>query len=459
MIEELTILVLDDEVSITDKIVRFLKRLKVRPLSANSPLDAEKLLDKYKVDIIILDYYLPQKNGIEFLKEVKVKWPDIEVIMITGHGDSEIILAAMKNGAFDFFNKPVSLVDLQASIERTGKYISLNNRLKEAESISNVFSEKEKSRTEKIIGTSSSIKKVLETASKSASSRNTPVLITGQSGTGKELIARTIHYNSERKNSPFYTLNCSAIPPGLIESELFGHIKGAFTGASSDKQGAFRFADKGTLFLDEIGDMPIEAQSKLLRVLEDKTVRAVGGTKDISVDVRVVSATNQNLDELVKRKAFRLDLFHRINTMIIDLPPLNKRLEDIPLLVDYYVEKLGPELGKNITKIDDDVYVKLKTYTFPGNIRELKNIIERAILLCDGSELNSGSILLNSDKATLASNEVKSDIDDMYDLGHLEINTIKKALESTRYNQKEAAKLLNITRYSLNRKMKKYNLR
>ena len=283
--ENLKILIVDDEEIIRKEIGIFLRRKKFTVNEASTPSIAFEVLKNNEIDIVILDIRLPEMDGLEVLKEIKKKYPDIEVIMITGHGDNETILQTMRNGAFDYFNKPIMAIDIENSIRRTTKFIELSNKLKFAENNFSQISKELKKEIGNIIGQSESIKNVLNLTIKAAQTKDTSILITGESGVGKEIIAKTIHYSSERKNGLFYTLNCSAIPENLIESELFGHIKGAFTGAIDDKAGCFEAGNGGTIFLDEIGDMPFNAQSKLLRVLEERKVKRIGCPSCLTAEI------------------------------------------------------------------------------------------------------------------------------------------------------------------------------
>ena len=454
--KNLSILIIDDEGSYRDEIGEFLKRKGFLIYKAGLPSEAFKVLEEEEIDIVILDIKLPEMSGLEVLKKIKSSYPDIEVIMITGHGDMDSVIKSMRLGASDFFNKPFSLIDIQSSIERTKRFLELNHKLKEVQFSNTLLSKELKRRTgSQIIGKSPSMQKVFEMMSKVAKSDATSVLIIGESGTGKELVARGIHYLSPRKDKYFYDVNCSAVPENLFESEFFGHKKGAFTGAIETKPGWFEIANKGTLFLDEIGDLPLNLQAKFLRVLEQKSIRKVGSHQDIPIDVKVIAATNKNIRQLINENKFREDLYFRLNTFEITIPPLRERKEDIPLLIEHFVKHFSGILKKPINRIEDAVYLKLSEYRFPGNVRELKNMVEKAMILCENNILKLKHFSFES-----ANEKIPSNYDgEIFDLEINEKNLIIKALKKCNYKKSEAIKLLNITRQSLDRRLHKYNIR
>ncbi|MCP4345952.1 MAG: sigma-54-dependent Fis family transcriptional regulator [Desulfobacterales bacterium] len=462
---KLKILILDDSQRIVFELKVFLEECDYIVYESLSPSQAFEILDKNEIDIMILDIKLPEMDGLEVLKRVKSQFPDIEVIMVTGHGDIEKVIQAMRLGAFDFFNKPFRLVDIQNAIERTKKYVFLNNKLKTVENNYALVSKELRDKTgHHIAGRSKAIKSVLELMYKVAETDTTSVLITGESGTGKELVARGIHSLSKRKDNYFYAANCSAIPADLFESELFGHVKGAFTGATEDKTGWFEMAHKGTLFLDEIGDMPIPFQTKLLRVFEDKKVRRVGSNKEFVTDVRILSATNKNIKKMIEKHSFRSDLYHRFNTFQIHIPPLRERVKDISLLLEYYTEFFSKALNRKIEKIEPRLIEKLKQYHFPGNVRELKNLVERAIILCDNGVLKeddfpvlkNGAHALQCETTDCAYLNISSK--DRFNLPLIEETVVRAALKNAGNNKTKASKLLNITWHALDRRMKKYGV-
>ena len=452
-LEQLKILILDDEKRITDELFEYLHLNNFIVFCANKPSEAFKILDKNEIDVLILDVKLPEMDGIKVLGKIKADFQQIEVIMISGHGDMDTVIEAMKLGAIDFLKKPFNHTDIQIAIERTNKYIKLNHHLKEVEEQYSLISKELEKRIEKnLIGESKAIKSALELAMRAAEYKDTNVLITGESGTGKEIIARIIHYASSRKNRNFCAVNCTAIPDTLLESEFFGHKKGAFTGAFNDKKGLFELADHGTLFLDEIADMPLALQSKLLRAIEEKKVKKIGWDKEIQVDVRIISATNQNVEELVNKKKFRLDLFHRLNTLIINIPPLRERPEDIEPLLNHYVHFFSESSNKPIPPINKDLITLLKKYDFPGNVRELRNLVERAIILSKNNELDQDCFPLEiKDRETKCSEK-------NFTLDLNEKLLIKSALKEVNYHQIKASELLGISRHTLIRRMEKYKI-
>ena len=454
--EKLKIVICDDEEIIRNEISEYLKKNSYSVFEVSNGKILFPLLKKEEIDIILLDIKLPEINGLDILKKVKKIYPDIVVIMITGHGDQDTVLKALKYGAFDFFNKPINTIDIDSSIKRTQKYIELNKKYKQIENNLKNVSKNLYNDLGQIIGNSKEINSVLNLCYKASESRDTSVLIMGESGTGKELIAREIHKNSEKINDFFYTLNCSAIPESLIESELFGHIKGAFTGAIENKMGCFEAANGGTIFLDEIGDMPIVMQSKLLRVIEEKKIKRIGSNNEINIDVKIISATNKNLQNLIENKKFRLDLYYRLNIFEIILPPLRKRKEDIDLLLNHYLDFYSKKMQKNIKNYSQDAIEILTKYDYPGNIRELKNIIQRAVILCESSEIQIKDISIKKNGNNVKSENTNKNCN--FNMEQNEKNIILKALHQTEYNISKAAKLVGLTRQSLFRKMKKYKL-
>ncbi|HPI45083.1 MAG TPA: sigma-54 dependent transcriptional regulator [Tenuifilaceae bacterium] len=456
--EKLKILVLDDEKVFREEIKEFLENDGFDVLLAAKPSEAFSIFTENEVDILILDLRLPEMDALEVLKSVKVQYPEVEVIMITGHGDMDAVIQAMRHGAVEFFPKPFRLLDMRAAIQRTKRYINLHTELKEiSQTYSLVSKELIESVGNEILGKTPGINQVIDLMSKVAKADNTSVLITGESGTGKELVARGIHYLSDRKKSYFYAVNCSAIPDTLFESEFFGHKKGSFTGANEDKAGWFEIAHGGTLFLDEVVEMQPAMQSKLLRVLEDRKVRRIGSSVDIPVDVRIIAATNQDINKLLETGRFRTDLYYRLNSFEIKIPPLRERKEDIPILLDYYIKLLSQRLGKKINGIDTAISRIMMSYNFPGNVRELRNMVERAIILCDGNKLTLKNFtgLTPSSEQTSPTSTIGEEI---FDLDLIEKIVIMKALEKTGYKKAETAQLLNITRQSLDRRLEKYEI-
>ncbi len=454
--EELKILVLDDEKRLRDEIGEYLKKRHHEVFLSTSASDTFQLLENTEIDIAILDIRLPEMSGLEVLRRIKLMQPSVEVIMISGHGDMATVIEAMRNGAIDYFPKPFRMHDVQNAIERTQKFILLNKKLQQSEQTISILTHKlYQNMGSPMIGQSKSIQHIIEMMERVAASDQTNVLITGESGTGKELVAHGIHLLSIRKKNAFHSVNCSAITDSLFESEFFGHKKGSFTGAYEDRSGCFEVASKGTLFLDEIGDMPLGQQAKLLRTLEDRKVRPVGGRNAIDVDVRVIAASNQLLEQMIEEKKFRSDLYHRLSTFIIDLPPLRDRIEDIPLLANHFIELFAKRMNKGNVQITDDALDLLLGYSYPGNIRELRNIIERALILCDGNHLlpNHFPFLDKHILPIVITPEAESSL-----LENNEYKAVMDALQKTNYNKSKAAALLNISWNALHRRMTKFGI-
>lgn len=385
----LKILIVDDDKWVRDELEEFLTACNHTVFKVGLPSKAFEITDENEIDIVMLDIKLPEMDGLTVLERFKKSFPDMEIIMITGHGDMDSVIRAMRSGASDYFTKPFRLAEVQGAIERTRKFIDLNKKFREIEfNYSLLSKELRKTTGYQIVGVSSAMKSVIHLMSKVARSDGTTVLITGESGTGKEFVARGIHHLSACKDKHFYCVNISAISPNLFESELFGHKKGSFTGASEDKIGWFEIANNSTLFLDEICELDLNLQAKLLRVLEEGKIIRVGSRQEISVHVRVIAATNKNIEQLVSAGKFRLDLYHRLNVFRIHIPSLQERKEDIPLLVKNFAKFFSAKMNKPFRKIDTEVMDGLMNYTFPGNVRELKNMVERAVILCEEDKLS-----------------------------------------------------------------------
>jgi DNA-binding NtrC family response regulator len=378
----------------------------------------------------------------------------MEVIIISAHGDMDTVIKAMRLGAFDYLRKPFRFIDIQIAIERTQKYLQMQRMLKRMEEKNSLIS---KSLEEKIdrqfIGISPQIRKVFEQALTAANYPGASVLITGESGTGKENIARIIHYSSSRKDHILCAVNSSSITESLLESEFFGHKKGSFTGAVTDKMGFFEVCHEGTLFLDEIADMPANLQAKILRATEEKVITRVGDTTPIYTDFRIISATNQDIEQRVRNREFRLDLLHRLNTLQIHIPPLRDRPVDIKPLLVHFVNFYTTRFNKPNIRISNEVFEELQRYDFPGNVRELRNMTERAIILCKSNLLGIADFPLKTQKQ-----ETTLPDEGLVNLKTNEVMMIRKALQKCRYNQSAAAELLGITRDALIRKMKKYDI-
>jgi len=452
--DNIKILILDDEKQFTEELSGFFQGSHYESFEANTVDDGKKILNNHEIDLLILDVRLPGVNGLDILKEVKMFYPLMEVIIISAHGDMDTVIKAIRLGAFDYLRKPFRFIDIQISIERTQKYLQIQRKLKQMEERNSLIS---KTLEEKIdrqfIGVSSQILEVFEQAITASKYSEANVLITGESGTGKENIARIIHFSSERKDHVFCAVNSSAITETLLESEFFGHKKGSFTGAITDKMGFFEVCNKGTLFLDEIADMPFNLQSKILRATEEKVITRVGDTTEIHTDFRIVSATNHDINKWVENKKFRLDLLHRLNTLHIHIPALRERKEDVKPLLIHFVEKYSARFNKPNLRISKEVFDELKKYEFPGNVRELKNMTERAIILCKNNSLGINDFRVQPNKNHSAAN-----LPEAVDLKMNEIRLIRQALQLHDFNQQSAADALGIHRDALSRKMKKYNI-
>jgi DNA-binding NtrC family response regulator len=397
---------------------------------------------------------MPGVNGLDLLKDIKVNYPDIEVIVVSGHGDMDTVISAMRLGAIDYLRKPFRQMDIRIAIERTQKFLLLQQRLKQVEEKNSLISKSLQARIERqMIGTSDGIRKVLDLAVKAANYPDTHVLITGESGTGKENIARIIHFLSSRKDNLLYTVNSSSVIDSLMESEFFGHKKGSFTGAINDKKGFFEICNHSTLFLDEIADMPLILQSKVLRAIEEKQITRVGDTAPVKTDFRIISATNRDLDKLVDKKKFRLDLLHRLNTFTIHIPPLRERPEDIEPLLHFFISDFSKKINKPVPVIEESVIPALRSYEFPGNVRELKNMVERAVILSKG-----GLLGLNDFPVKQKQRGSEMSVFPSGTLEEIEMALIRNTLHLHGYNQISTARALGISRDALIRKMAKYHI-
>jgi DNA-binding NtrC family response regulator len=396
---------------------------------------------------------MPGMNGLEFTERALKLDSELEVILITGHGDMDAAIAALRTGIADFITKPFRLEEIQRALVRTRRYVEMKQRMENAEWRSRLANRDLLALYDQpLVGDSPGMHRVLDAIEKIAAYPDTTVLITGKSGTGKELVARAIHGLSARREQRFQPVNTGAIPESLFESQFFGHVRGAFTGAAENHPGWFEASDGGTLFLDEIGEMPASMQVKLLRVLEDGMVCRVGSTREFKVDVRLIAATNRDLRTAVANGSFRADLYHRLDAFRIDIPPLRDRMDDIPLLLSHFTEWHARKLCKPIPEIDSAVIGHLTGYSFPGNVRELSNMVERALILCTGTRLTTSHFPLEPG----AVNE--RDSGSGFDLEALERETIRRALVQAGGNRSRAATLLNLSWQSLDRRLKKHGL-
>ncbi len=443
------ILVVEDKESEREALARLLRMEKYEVLAADGPQQAIGHLDE-AVDLVISDLRMGKTDGVDLLRYWKSRQPRTPFIMVTAYGDVNSAVDAMKHGAEDYLSKPVNpdellmLVDKCLEAKRKDDTIAgLQQRLDERLGF------------EKIVGRSKAMLEVFEHARRAAASDST-VLITGESGTGKELIAEAIHQNSPRKGGPFVTVNMAAVPEHLVESELFGHAKGAFTGATDSRIGRFETAHEGTIFIDEIGDFKLESQAKLLRVLENRTVTPIGSNSDREVNVRVVAATSHTLEQLIREENFREDLYYRLNVVNLHLPRLRERREDIPLLVNHFMRELGEAANKPVLQIDTDLKDYLETHDWPGNVRQLRNCLESMIVLAAGEILTLDDLPAMAQNDTAAPNHLT--IPPNTKLTDLEREAVEQALEQHDGNRTHAAKSLGISVRTLQRKLKTWDV-
>jgi len=443
------ILIIDDDTSLRRVLEYNLQQAGYDVSAASSGEEGLHLFTEVSPALVITDMKMPGMDGMQVLKSIKERSAETLVIIITAFGTVDIAVEAMKGGAYDYITKPFNRDALRLTVDKALQFTRLsaeNRRLKSE------LADRDDFRT--IVGSSPQMEKVFATVRKVADSEAS-VFITGESGTGKELVARSIHSQSGRKNGPFVAINCAAIPRDLLESELFGHVKGAFTGAIRDKDGKFQRAEGGTLFLDEIGDMPLELQPKLLRALQERMVEPLGGTKPQKLDVRVVTATNLDMDKALTAGDFREDLFYRLSVIPIHLPPLRERRDDIPLLLKYFCTKHGCE---QVT-FDSSAMTALTAYPWPGNVRELENMVERLLIMRNGDTITLDDL---PDKIgahrTLSATAVINLPDDGYSLEQLEREVVYEALERNGWNQTAAARFLRIPRHTLIYRMEKYGI-
>lgn len=378
-----SLLILDDEHDFRMEIKEYFSSLGYDIHLATKPIEAFQILSRYYIDIVVIDIDPPEMNGIAVLQEIRRMYPDIRTIIMSGYGNIGTVISALRSGAADFFRKPVLFNELLRAIEKEKKVISFSNSDLADQFFYPVKQSFDDHAQFSFIAASPAMKQVVTKIYKVAMTKDTTVLITGENGTGKKLVAKGIHFSSERKDKPFYAVNCSSIPEELFESEFFGYNKGAFAGAVSDKPGWFELAEGGTLYLDEIGHLKPGLQVRLLRIMEEKEVCRLGSTSRKKIDVRVIAATNQDLEQLIEEKRFRTDLYYRINTFIINIPALRDCKESIPQLFSYYLEYYAHKLNKTIPRIEKDIMVALESYDFPGNVWELKHMIEKALIISD----------------------------------------------------------------------------
>ena len=437
-----TILFVDDEINLRTFLSKTLRRDGYEVLEADSLAAARQHLAVSWIDMIILDRVLPDGEGLALLRELRQNESWLPVVMLTAHGAIDNAVAAMKMGAYDYLTKPVEIDELRAHLERMAETVNLRRELE------HLRQESGASDSGWVVGQSAVMRKVAEDIDKVAPTNST-VLLTGESGTGKEVVARMLHGKSERSGQPFRPINCAALPEHLLENELFGHETNAYTGAGKQKKGLFEVADGGTLFLDEISSMTAAMQAKLLRVIEERMLRRVGGTRDIPVDIRLLAATNRDLDDAMQEGQFRRDLYYRLSVVRIHLPPLRERDGDTPLFAAFFLNRFNREMGKSISGFSPDALSVLRSHDWPGNIRELQNVIERALILSSGRIKAHHLNLENVSQAPPAAGGL---------LKACERETIRNVLSEVKGNRKKASEMLGISVRTLQYRIKEYEL-
>lgn len=457
MDDAIKILVIDDDDSGREALTMLLRSVGYDVASAATGESALELIDREQYQVIVSDLFLPDKSGFDILQNVHKVCPATEVIVVTGHASAQTAVRAMKEGAFDYITKPIDFEELKIVVSKAlekQKLLSENMYLRRQLQGRFEFSN--------IIGSSPAMTLVFERMSRILKT-DSAVLVSGESGTGKELVAKALHYNGTRKEKPFVAVNCSAIPEALLESELFGHVRGAFTGAIKDKAGKFEAANHGTIFLDEIGTLPLHLQAKLLRVLQEHEVERVGSNKTVKLHVRVISATNSDLENMVKRGAFREDLYYRLNVIPLHLPPLRERQQDIVYLTAFFLEKQCRLMGRPPCSISKQALEALEQYSWPGNVRELENLIERVIVLTDATVINLEDIPVKivgekPDREACCVKTPSGGVDLIATISRIEHSLIAEALESAGGIKAKAAVLLGINRTTLVEKIKRLKM-
>ncbi|MDY0932761.1 sigma-54 dependent transcriptional regulator [Chryseobacterium sp. CFBP8996] len=447
-----TILIIDDEAKIRSLLSRIISLEGFEVFEASNLKSGLKKLETSEIDIVICDVKLPDGNGVEFSRIVKEKFATVEIILLTAFGNIPDGVLAIKNGAFDYITKGDDNTRILPLIYKAADKVALNKRVLHLEKQLN-----RKQSFDSIIGKSSNITTVVDSARKVANTDAT-VLLTGETGTGKEVFAQAIHHASKRNKNNFIAINCSAFGKDLLENELFGHKAGAFTGAMKDSKGIFEEANQGTVFLDEIGEMPLDLQAKLLRVLESGEFLKVGDSKPTKTDVRIIAATNRDLETEIEKGNFREDLYYRINIFQIKLPSLRERVTDIELLVNFFLKSFSLKTGKNIISVSPDYLKALKNHPWKGNIRELRNVIERSVILTDSSELGIESLPIDISVYSSEKDSAQTKIMSAFSIASAEKMQIQKVLNHTKGNKAEAARLLEIGIATLYRKVEEYKI-
>ncbi len=454
----LKILVIDDEKLIRWSFEKQLTAKGYKVFTAESGREGLALFEKYYPDLVFVDNRLPEMLGLEVIREIKATDDDVVIVFMTAYGSIETAVEAMKLGAFEYIKKPFSFDEIHIIIENVISKININKEIRLLRR-----QQSDKFTFDDIVCESSDIKRIISISKKIAKTETTTILLLGESGTGKDIFARSIHNESNRKDGPFVTINCSALPETLLESELFGHEKGAFTDAKSLKKGLFEIAENGTVFLDEIGEINLATQVKLLGVLENRNVRRLGGTRDIPVNARIIAATNKDLLKSVEEKTFREDLYYRLKVFQITIPPLRDRKNDIPALANHFIRLFNSQFGKRVQPIDEKVIQALLQYNWPGNVRELRNVMERAVILESNNTISIKDLPREIRDLKLSIEQGSNAYDfklpeQGISLYELEKQVIAQALQKTNYNQTRASKLLGISRDTLRYKQKKYGI-
>jgi DNA-binding NtrC family response regulator len=445
------LLIVEDDAYLRDTLATFLTRAGYQVASAHDGREALDLVDKDLPDLVLTDIHMSGMGGLELLAEIKSRYPETVVIMMTAFSSIDTAVEAMRRGAEDYLSKPLQLADAQMSVERALERRNLRARVALLETQA-----RDRYQFSQIIGKSPAMQRVFQIIERVAPT-NTTVLISGRTGTGKELVARAIHFNSPRAGKPLVDINCGALPEQLVESELFGHVKGAFTGAGESKKGLFETAHGGTLFLDEVQSLKPDLQAKLLRALQERTIRRVGGRENIHVDVRVVAATNRDIAEAVKKGEFREDLYYRLNVVSVLLPPLRERREDIPLLIDHFLKRYAEENHQELRYFSNEAMRLMMGYDWPGNVRELQNAVEHSLAIGIGSILTIADLPMSVSGMTSITGALEPEIGGRT-LDEVERRHILRILEETGGNHLRAAEILGIHRRTLYRKLEKYEI-
>lgn len=457
------ILIIDDDNDICLLLNKFLTKNNYEVEYVNTGEEAIRLLKKMTFDLVISDYRLPDEDGVSLLRKIKIINPDTAVVIITGYSDVRIAVQTLKHGAYDYVTKPLYPDEILVTVKEAIKQQKEQKHVTQTPTSNSKG--RSKAQSKKYVTGRSSQAEIVQKHIDLIAPTDMSVIITGETGTGKEFVANAIHNKSQRKDQPFIAIDCGALPKELAGSELFGHMKGAFTGALADKQGSFELANGGTLFLDEIGNLTYENQIKLLRVLQERKIKRLGGVKDIDIDVRVIAATNEDLKETVRNGKFREDLYHRLNEFKIELSPLRERKTDILIFAEHFLQLANNQLNKNVERFDQEVEEKLRNYYWHGNLRELQNVVKRSVLLCQSDSISLECLpseIISPDylSSALVSNDAQTaDVTNLKSVSeNAERSAIISVLEKTGYNKTKAAEVLNIDRKTLYNKLKAYDI-